>query len=182
MTSEQLEILLSFVGPLIQKQCVVRESIDEKQRLVMCIRFLATGELVKCISPRQRSIEFVQFYSHALYQRETIRITLQGQFLTFPKSTAEWQGKAVAFQQSWDYPHSMGAIDSKHVEVEPPANSRSLFCNYMYEHSLSMVLFAVVDFDYKFTHVDIGAYGKQSDGGIFSALSSVKPCHPEITH
>ncbi|GFO07521.1 hypothetical protein PoB_003402600 [Plakobranchus ocellatus] len=35
MTSEQREILLSFVGPLIQKQCFVRESIDEKQRLVV---------------------------------------------------------------------------------------------------------------------------------------------------
>ena len=100
---------------------------------------------------------------------EVIWFTLQDQFLTTPKTAAEWQAKAVAFQQRWDYPHCVGAIDGKHVVVEAPANSGSLYYNY--KHTFSMVLLAVVDADYKFTYSDIGAYGKQSDGGVFSASS-----------
>ncbi|GFO40814.1 protein alp1-like [Plakobranchus ocellatus] len=34
-----------------------------------------------------------------------------------------------------------------------------------------MVLLAMVDADYRFSYVNIGSYGKQSDGGIFSACS-----------
>ena len=38
-----------------------------------------------------------------------------------------------------------------------------------YKHTFSVVLFAMVDANYKFIYVDIGAYGKQSDGGILAA-------------
>ena len=40
-----------------------------------------------------------------------------------------------------------------------------MFYNYM--GTFSVVLMALVDADYKFTHKDIGDYGSKSDGGIF---------------
>ena len=100
---------------------------------------------------------------------KAIWITLPDLFLTTPKTAAEWQAKAVAFQQRWDYPHCVGAINGKHIVVEAHANSGSLYYNY--KHTFSIVLLAVVDADYKFTYIEIGAYGKQSDGGVFSASS-----------
>lgn len=39
----------------------------------------------------------------------------------------------------------------------------------MFQGTFSIVLLAVVDSDYKFVVVDVGAYGKQSDGGILKA-------------
>jgi hypothetical protein len=40
-----------------------------------------------------------------------------------------------------------------------------MYCNY--KHYYSIVLQELADSRYRFTAIDVGAYGKQSDGGIF---------------
>ncbi|KAL1428171.1 hypothetical protein MTO96_016969 [Rhipicephalus appendiculatus] len=48
----------------------------------------------------------------------------------------------------------------------PPVNRMSNPFFYFTQGTYSIVLLAVVDSDYKFVIVDVGAYGKQSDGGV----------------
>jgi hypothetical protein len=60
----------------------------------------------------------------------------------------------------------MNVIDSKHIEIQSPHNSGSLFFNY--RKTFSVVLLALVDANYKFTIIDIGGYSKSSDGGLFT--------------
>jgi hypothetical protein len=52
------------------------------------------------------------------------------------------------------------------VKIQAPPNSGSEFFNY--RHSFSVVLLTLVYARYKFTVVDIGSYGRNSDGGIFA--------------
>lgn len=57
-------------------------------------------------------------------------------------------------------------MDGKHVGIKCPAKSGSNFFNY--KNFFSIVLFAIVDADYKFIYIDVGKNGRISDGGIFA--------------
>ena len=97
---------------------------------------------------------------------EAIWDCLSGEFLAFP-TEAEWRKIAEDFARMWAFPNCVGAMDGKHVVIEAPPLSGSLYFNY--KKSFSIVLLAVVDAHYRFRVVDIGAYGKNSDGGTLAA-------------
>lgn len=78
-----------------------------------------------------------------------------------------WLQSAETFLQKWNFPNAIGSIDGKHVTIKCPNNTGSR--HFCYLKKFSVVLMAIVDADYKFVCVDIGGYGRNSDGGIFEA-------------
>ena len=76
----------------------------------------------------------------------------------------EWKERAQVFARRWNFPNCIGAIDGKHVMIQAPPKSGSLFFNY--KKTFSIVLLAVVDARYCFTLIDVGAYGWNSDAEV----------------
>lgn len=81
-------------------------------------------------------------------------------------TTSMWQKSEEGFRSYWNFPNCCGALDGKHVNIICPRNGGSNFWNYKGENSV--VLLALVDPKYKFLVIDVGSYGKNSDGGVFN--------------
>lgn len=88
-----------------------------------------------------------------------------------------WKTIAAKFSSRWNFPMCVGAIDGKHVRIQCPGKSGSLFYNY--KDYYSIVLFAVVDAEYKFIGIDVGSYGRESDAGIFNKCALGKKIRDE---
>ncbi|KAK3106532.1 hypothetical protein FSP39_022055 [Pinctada imbricata] len=83
-----------------------------------------------------------------------------------PRTQEEWRKVAKEFGTRWNFHHALGAIDGKHIAIKAPKNSGSLYYNY--KGFFSIVMLAVVDADYKFLWVDVGANGSASDTQVFT--------------
>ncbi|PNF16800.1 hypothetical protein B7P43_G18111, partial [Cryptotermes secundus] len=127
-------------------------------------RFLATGDSFK-------STAFSYHLGRKTMQNivvDVCNVIIQQLLeLYMPIPTNEkWCRIANAFWNAWNFPNCVGAIAGKHVVITAPANSGCLYFNY--KKTFSIMLMALVDANYNSTAVDIGAYGKNSDWGIFA--------------
>ncbi|XP_034077588.1 protein ANTAGONIST OF LIKE HETEROCHROMATIN PROTEIN 1-like [Gymnodraco acuticeps] len=162
MTKDAFDELLGKVGPLIAKADTrMRLSIGPAERLAICLRYLATGDSYRTIAFSYR----VGHATVAVIVKEVagaIWTALVEETMPVPQ-TEDWRAIAAGFQERWNFPNCVGAIDGKHVVIQAPANSGSLYFNY--KSSPSLVLLAVVDAEYLFRVVDVGGFGRSSDGG-----------------
>lgn len=132
-----------------------------------CCRFLATGDSYKTIGHSFR-LGFSTVASIVEEVCEAIWHKLQPIYI--PQPTMEvWEKSIKGFQDLWQFPNYLGSIDGKHVTIKCPKKSGSTYFSYL--KKFSIVLLAIVDPEYKFICIDVGGYGKNSDGGIFEASS-----------
>ena len=77
----------------------------------------------------------------------------------------DWLLVESVFRRRLNFPHAPGALDGKHIPIRCPQGGGSFYYNYKGFHSI--VLLALVDGDYKYLWVDVGAAGSTSDAQIF---------------
>ena len=87
-------------------------------------------------------------------------------------SEDNWKSIADGFYERWKFPNCIGATDGKHVMIQCPFNSGSLFYNY--KPYFSLVLLVAASADYRFVMVDIGAYGSSNDSGVLNHTTFFK--------
>lgn len=78
----------------------------------------------------------------------------------------EWKHIAGEFERKWNFPNCLGAVDGKHIRIQPPSGSGSYFWNYKQYNSL--VLMAICNANYEFLLCDFGTNGRVSDGGVIN--------------
>ncbi|TGZ48591.1 hypothetical protein DBV15_11889, partial [Temnothorax longispinosus] len=160
MSSTIFNELLKIVGPLIEKQTAVRKPIPARTRLEMTIRWLASGDSMMSLSYAYRIAQCT--LSHIIPETcEAIWLSLQKKVMVDP-TEENWSRIAEDFELICQFPHCIGAIDGKHVEIQAPPRSGSCYYNYKGRHSINLL--AVSDAKNRFIIVDIGAEGRQSDG------------------
>lgn len=94
-----------------------------------------------------------------------------------PSTTEEWRQIASDYFTQWQFPMCIGALDGKRILLQKPNNTGSEF--YDYKGHFSMIMLAVVDANYKFIYVDVGACGRASDGGVWDRCSLKKALEME---
>ena len=97
---------------------------------------------------------------------KAIYTVLKDPYLTHPSSKEEWLEISKKFEEVWNMPHVIECIDSKHIRVECPKLSGTLYYNY--KGFSSIVLTALCDPNYCFTLFDLGQYGSNNDSGILA--------------
>ncbi|XP_058628314.1 uncharacterized protein zgc:194221 [Onychostoma macrolepis] len=165
LSRSQFDDLLSRVGGRISRQDTnYRRSIPPAERLSICLRYLTAGDSFRTIASSFRVgvstvCKVVSDVVTAIWD------CLVEEFMAVP-STDEWRFIAEGFEKRWNFPLCCGALDGKHVLIKAPPNTGSQFHNY--KGTFSLVLLAVVDARYCFRVVDVGGYGRTSDGGILA--------------
>uniref|UniRef100_A0A3P9H8E2 DDE Tnp4 domain-containing protein n=1 Tax=Oryzias latipes TaxID=8090 RepID=A0A3P9H8E2_ORYLA len=154
VVSEFKNLLQQLAPSLTKEQTHYRKPIDPEQRLAVYGDFLSTGDSYRTIDS-----SIVRETCDALWHCH------RDEHLPVPTEEM-WRSTARRFHERWDFPNCLGAMDGKHILIQAPANSDSLYFNY--KGTFSVVLLALVDADYRFLVVDVGSYGSNSDGGIFA--------------
>lgn len=81
------------------------------------------------------------------------------------KNENDWIQVANENYAGTQFPNCIGSLDGKHIRIKNPDNCGSSFFNY--KQFFSIVLMALVDSQYSFISIDIGAAGKSNDSNVF---------------
>ena len=120
MSMERFEHLFSLVEDRITKQDTrSRKALSPRKRLVVTLGYLAIGcsQQTLCYSFRIGRTTV----SHII--KDVCDVCLRP-----PRSEEdEWQKTSDDFEELWDLPHVIGAIDEKHIAIDCPKDSGSQY-------------------------------------------------------
>ena len=116
-----------------------------------------------CIRKATRISKIVKETTNAIWK------VLKEVYLKPPQEVAVWKTISKEFENLWNFPHCIEAIDGKHVATKCPNLSGTQYFNY--KGFFSVVLIAICDAKYCFTYVDFGQYGSTNNSSVLRTSS-----------
>ena len=177
MPPAMFDELLNRVGPRIAKQYTRDDVLEPGLKLALTLRHLASGNTYASMKFAWR----VPHNTQSLVVRAVCQAIIdeyEDEVMVCPCTPDGWRAIADAFYQRWNFPHTLGALDGKHVACRCPKKSGSVYYNY--KKFYSIVLMALVDADYRFIWADVGGAGSASDAQVYND-SELKECAEDGT-
>ncbi|XP_046812098.1 putative nuclease HARBI1 [Lucilia cuprina] len=142
----------------------MRVAITSRIRLAITLRYLGTGDSLRALEvnshiSRKTMSKFLPEVLSAIIE------CLESKYLKLPSTKNEWLEVANDFEELWQFPHTLGAIDGKHIRIKTTGQSTPEYFNN--KGYCSIVLFALVDAHSKFLYVDISKGGRDFDDAVF---------------
>ena len=130
---------------------LVRDPMSPGVNLAVTLRHLTTGDSYTTLQYafRVASLTIKKFMPEVC---DAITRAYQDQVMQCPTLPEDWLLAESVFRQRWNFPR---ALDGRHIPIRCPQGGGSLFRNC--KGFLSIVLMALLDGDYKFLWVDVGA-------------------------
>lgn len=124
MTPRMLEQLLLLVGPSIEKSNLLRQPISSRTRLELTIRYLSSGDSMVSLS---FSFRIAHNTISKIISETCEEIWKALKDLVFVSHTEDkWMEIADGYENLWNFPNCVGAIDGKHVVMQVRQR-----CNYI---------------------------------------------------
>ena len=172
MSADAFDHLAQLLQLVIQKQNTsYLQPICVKQRLVVTIRYLMSGDSQQSLGWAHRIgkatiSKIIKETTNAIWE------VLKEVYLKPPQEVADWKAISKEFENLWNFPHCIGAINRKHVAIECPKLSGTQYFNY--KSFFSVVLLAICNAKYCFTYVDFGQYVSTNDSSVLRSSDLYK--------
>ncbi|XP_062621654.1 putative nuclease HARBI1 [Saccostrea cucullata] len=159
------EVVNRLTPRLTKEQTNFRPNLEPGLKVAVTLRHLASGT-------KYRDMQYAWRVPHNTISKvvrdvcEAIVDEYLDEQMTCPTTEEEWRQIADDWLQRWNFPHTIGAIDGKHVACKAPPNTGSEYYNY--KGFFSIILFGMVSSDYKFLWADISGNGAASDAQIYN--------------
>ena len=130
-----------MITPIVSKtDIVIRKAICPKHRLALILRFLTTGESFHSLKYQFRiSRKAISYIIDEVCK--AIVTVLAGTYLKFPSCQEDWKNIEKNFKEKWNFPHCIGAVDGKHIEIIG-CGMGSQFYNYKGTRSIFLLVVA----------------------------------------
>ncbi|XP_051162215.1 uncharacterized protein LOC127282159 [Leptopilina boulardi] len=158
MTPDEFETLHDLIGSRLNKTSL-REPLPSRLRLCLVLNVLANGDSIRTTQNLFRVGRSTIY--HMIEEVCTVIWEELSPWYLRNRSTREWRVIAAGFQTKWDLPHCIRAIDGKEIAIKCPPHTGTLFYNY--KKFFSFKLLAICDANCRFTWVEAGDCGSQSD-------------------